>query len=124
LSKEKDGANAMSFDEKLVSMIARKADEDYDSDYQFIELDMSGFDKMSVDKALFKKGMDSVAEVCGAICALSNVGVSPESAMAYIASKYEIDTTYKMQIELSDDINKTSVKVAELSGEAQMKQQI
>lgn len=122
MSKEKGGSTAMPFDEKLASMIARA--DDYDSTYQFIELNLDGIDKIALNKELFKKGVDSVSETCGAICALSNVGVSPESAMAYLASKYEIDMTYKMQIDLSDDINKTSIEVAKLSGEAQLKQQI
>ncbi len=121
MSREQSNKTAPSYDEKLAQLLE---EAENCSEYQFIELNMNGISSLTVDKKLFQKGIDSVSEVCGAICALSNVGVSPESAMAFLASKYEIDTTYKMQIDLSDDINKTSIKVAELSGEAQLKQQI
>ncbi len=122
MSKEKGSSISVPFDEKLAAMRAKT--DDYDSTYQFIELNLDGIDKLTLNKELFKKGIDSVSETCGAICALSNIGVSPESAMAFLASKYEIDMTYKMQLDLSDDINRTSIEVAKLSGEAQLKQQI
>ena len=52
-----------------------------------IKLDTKRFDKFRMDEPLFKSGIDSVSEMCGAISALSSVGITPSMAMMYLSER-------------------------------------
>lgn len=41
-----------------------------------------------IDKELFEQGIKEVSKLCGAISALSNVGINPHKAMEYLATEF------------------------------------
>lgn len=90
--------------------------------YPYQEISMDKIDKCKYDVDAFQRGIDSMSELAGKITALSNIGVSPESALEYIASIQAAEYTFNLQSKLSEESNSTNLKIAELNGENMMKQ--
>lgn len=84
----------------------------------FIELFVKmNLGKVELNKESFDSGVSSCSELAGKIAALTSVGISPETALDYIASSDIADKTYNLQIKTTEMNNKTSVECAKLTGE-------
>lgn len=67
-----------------------------------IELNTLDVSELTLDATKFKTGMDSVAELCGAITALVNVGITPSKAMEYLMEKEAAQEAMKHNIEMGN----------------------
>jgi len=52
-----------------------------------VKTDIKGLDKAKIDLILYKDGINSVSEMCGAISALVSVGITPSMAMLYLSER-------------------------------------
>lgn len=86
-------------------------------------MDTSNICDIKYDKEAFNKGVAAMSEVAGKITALVNAGLAPSEAIEFIGALECNDITYKLQTTLADKQNDASIKVAEISGEAAIKQQ-
>lgn len=84
-------------------------DSDYISD-TIILLDTDRLSNFSLDEASFKKGIDSVSELCGAITALVNVGITPSKAMEYLIDKAAAREAMAHNIEMANIQAKATVE--------------
>lgn len=54
-------------------------------DENIITIDISEVSKCTLNKDKFQEGMNEVSALCGKIVALTNVGITPNMALSYIA---------------------------------------
>ena len=68
----------------------------------FITMDLENIaNKVQFDCQKFADGVDSMAELCGQITALVNVGITPRDALDYIATKEATNSLTTNNLEIA-----------------------
>lgn len=79
-----------------------------------VKLNTSNIKKILIDEDEFEDGVNSVSKLCGAISALTSVGITPDKAMDYVVDKEGAEAAMKHNIEICKIQQEASVKTAEL----------
>lgn len=61
-------------------------DIDYIED-NIVDIDIQNIINCKFDKDKFQEGIDSVSNICGAVSALVNIGITPSMALSFIAER-------------------------------------
>lgn len=78
-----------------------------------VSLDTENVSDVTIDRELFKKGVDSVSELCGAISALVNVGIHPNKAMDFLVEKEAAFKAMEHNIEITKIQANANIKCSE-----------
>ena len=76
----------------------------------FLPMDLDNLEGVKFDKKAFQKGISDISEVCGKICALTNVGVSMQDALSYMIN----ESTIKHNLVNQKMINENNIDIAKI----------
>ena len=76
----------------------------------FLPLDLDNLEGKKYDKKAFQKGINDISEICGKICALTNVGISTQDALSFMIN----EKTIEHNIENQRLINENNIEIAKI----------
>lgn len=69
----------------------------------FLPLDLDNLEGIKFDKKAFQKGINDISEMCGKICALTNVGITAQDALSFMINERTIEHNLTNQKLINDN---------------------